>query len=352
MSDINFENIKNILSQLTAAQGVSGEENSAARTAAKMLEKFGSVTVDDTTGNVLFRSGSANGKKPVMLLDAHIDEIGMIVSYITKDGFLKVSNCGGLDRRVLLAQQVTVYGREKIKGIVTSTPPHLEKDSSAVPEMEDIYIDIGMSFEQAQKAVNLGDRVLIENSLEELQNGRVTAKALDDRAGCAAIIRTLELLEEIDTAFDIAVSFSVQEEVGERGAKTAAYVLDPDYAVIVDVSFAKTHGESAADCGELGKGPMIGFAPSLSKTMSEKFRDIAKDKDIPYQIEVMNGRTGTNADTIGVSKGGAAAVTISIPEKHMHTPAEIVDLADIENTARLIAEYILSESVESGDKSI
>lgn len=338
----SIENLKDMLSRLTASAGVSGDENTASHTAAKMLEKYGNVSVEESTGNVFFKRGNFDESKPVVLLDAHIDEIGMTVSYITEDGFLKVSNCGGLDRRVLIAQQVTVYGREKLAGIVTSTPPHLEKDSSEVPEIDDIYIDIGLDKEQAEKLVSLGDKVLTENKLVSLNGSRVTAKALDDRAGCAAIIRALEIISGEDIGCNLAVTFSSQEEVGERGAKTAAYTVEPDYAVIVDVSFAKTYGESNEGCGELGKGPMIGFAPSLSRKMSDDFLRIAKEREIPCQIEVMNGKTGTNADVIGVTGKGVKTVTVSIPEKHMHTPVEIVDLKDIENTARLIAEYILS----------
>lgn len=333
--------IKEILSRLTVSAGVSGSENFAAHAAAELLEPYGEVSIDEVTNSVFFKRGELDENKPTLLLDAHIDEIGMIVTYITEEGFLKVSNCGGLDRRVLLASQVTVYGREVIKGVVTSTPPHLEKDSSLVPDMEDIYIDIGCTKQQAEKLVALGDRVLIENELTELQKGRVTAKALDDRAGCAAVIRTLELLKGRELDCNVTAVFSSQEEVGVRGAQTAAYNVDPDFAVVIDVSFAKTNGESAEDCGELGKGAMIGFAPSLDRQMSDDLVNIAKGKDIPYQIEVMNGKTGTNADVIGVTKNGVKTVTVSIPEKHMHTPVEIVDMQDIENTARLVAEYVL-----------
>lgn len=338
----SIENLKDILSRLTEAAGVSGDENTASHTASEMLERYGEVRVEESTGNVFLRRDGFDESKPTVLLDAHIDEIGMTVSYITDDGFLKISNCGGLDRRVLLAQQVTVYGRERLTGVVTSTPPHLEKDSSEVPETDDIFIDIGLDKAQAERLVSLGDKVLIENKLVSLNEDRVTAKSLDDRAGCAAIIRALELIEGKSLDCNIAVTFSSQEEVGERGAQTAAYTIDPDLAVVVDVSFAKTHGESPEDCGELGKGPMIGFAPSLSRKMSEDLVRLAKQEDIPYQTEVMNGKTGTNADIIGVTRGGVQTVTVSIPEKHMHTPVEIVDMRDIENTARLIAGYLLS----------
>lgn len=334
--------IKEILSRLTASAGVSGNEFAVCRQAAEILSAYGETVADSDSGCVYCKVFGYDESKPTILLDAHIDEIGMIVTYITDDGFLKVSNCGGLDRRVLLAQQVTVYGKEKITGFVTSTPPHLEKDSSAVPEMDDIYIDIGYTKEQAEKLVSLGDRVLIENELCELYGGRVTSKALDDRAGMAAIILALDMLKDKKLRCNTAVLFSSQEEVGERGAIMGAYNISPDMAIAVDVSFAKTHDESPEDCGELGKGPMIGIAPSLSGKMSQDLISLAEQNGIPYQIEVMNGKTGTNADAIGITRGGVMTATLSVPEKHMHTPVEIADLADIENTARLIAKFMES----------
>lgn len=334
--------IIDILSRLTAAPGVSGDEKSAANSAAEILREYGDARFDSKTGNVYFKSRGWDDKKPTVLVDAHIDEIGMVVTYITDDGFLKVSNCGGLDNRVLLAQQVTVYGSEKLIGVVISTPPHLEKDNTLVPDVDDIYIDIGYDGEQVKKLVRPGDIVLIENELKPLQNGRVTSKALDDRSGMAAVILALDMLRNKELNVNIAVLFSSQEEVGERGAKTGAFAVNPDLAIIVDVSFAATNGESDENCGELGKGPMIGISPSLSRRMSDLFVKLAKESNIPYQLEVMNGRTGTNADVIGITNGGIPAVTISIPEKHMHTPAEIADLSDIENTAKLIAEFLES----------
>lgn len=329
-----------ILSELTSAAGVSGSEEEACRAAEKILNISGCCEISENFGTILCKYGKFDDNKPLLLLEAHIDEIGMIVTYITDDGFLKVSGCGGLDNRVLLAQQVTVFGKKLISGIITSTPPHLEKDSSCAPEVGDIYIDIGMTKEQAEKTISLGDRVLIENELVNLQGSRVTSKALDNRAGVAAVIRALELLKDKETSYNIAAAFSSQEEIGERGAKTGAFSVSPDMAIIVDVSFAKTHSESDEDCGTMGKGPMIGIAPSLSRKMSDDLIRIAQENNIPYQLEIMNGKTGTDADVIGISQGGVMTVTLSVPEKHMHTPVEIVDIEDIENTAKLIAAFI------------
>lgn len=328
-----------VLSSLSNAVGVSGFESSVAQIATEYLKEYGK-TCTDSMGNVICSAFEHDTDKPTVLLDAHIDEIGFVVNYITDDGFLKISACGGIDRRVLLAQEVTVCGKKLIQGVVISTPPHLQKDSSRCPDIEDVFIDVGMDGNEVKKLVSLGDYVFINSPARMLVNYSVTSKALDNRAGCTAVIKALELLKDKDRKYNVIVCFSIQEELGLRGASTVGLDIEFDSAIIVDVSFAKTYGESLQDCGELGKGAMIGISPTLSREMADALMRTAKKHLIPYQIEVMSGKTGTNADVIGVSRGGNKAVTVSIPLKHMHTPVEIVDLNDIENTARLIAEFI------------
>lgn len=335
--------IKQVLFELTSKNGVSGDEFSASEYAKTLLSEYLDSEVD-AFGNVYGRPKFFDVEKKTILLDAHIDEIGMIVTYITDEGFLKVSNCGGLDNRVLLSQQVEVLCKGGIiRGFVTSTPPHLEKDDTVVPVIDDIFIDIGMSKSQAEAVVCLGDRVLIKNELISLQGDVVTSNALDDRAGVATILYALDLLKNKDTKYNVCAMFSSQEETGERGAKIGAYNIAPDMAIEVDVSFAMTAGDKPDKCGKLGKGPMIGVAPSLSRKMSDELINIAKENEIPYQIEVMNGMTGTNADVIGVTHNGVKTSTISVALKYMHTPVEVVSLADIENTAKLIAKFCESE---------
>ena len=339
-----------ILFKLTEQNGISGDEFCAAKTAASLLEKYTSdVTVDDFD-NVIANIGKREEGKPHIMLDAHIDEIGFIVTYITDEGFLKISNCGGIDRRLLLAQQIEVLcsNGQKIIGVITSTPPHLESDNKKAPKLEDIFVDVGMPKDKVEELVSLGDRVIISNNPCELLGDRVTSKCLDDRAGVVTLIQTLDLLkDELDSlSCSISVVFSSQEETGERGVKTAAYKVNPDMAIAVDVSFAKVFGESKEKCGEMGKGPMIGVSSSLTKAMSNRLIEIAKDREIPYQIEVMGGTTGTNADAIGVTRGGVKTATVSIPLKYMHTPVEVISISDIENSAYLIAEF-LRNGVES-----
>ena len=338
--------LKQILGNLVNLTGVSGCEFPASEYACELLSQYLDCEID-SFGNVIGRSKKFSENKQTLLLDAHIDEIGMIVTYITDEGFLKVSNSGGLDKRLMLAQQVEILSRDKtIQGVITSTPPHLEKDNSKVPDIEDIFIDIGMSKEQAEKLVRPGDIVCIKNSLTYLQNDNVTSNALDNRSGVVTILYALDLLKNKDTNYNVCVLFSAQEEVGERGAIIGAYNITPDLAIVVDVSFAMVAGDKPENCGKLSEGPMIGISPSLNREMSDALIEIAENNNIPYQYEIMSGKTGTNADAIGVTKAGVKTCTVSIPLKHMHTPVEIISLSDIENSAKLIAEFCESEETK------
>ncbi|MDE5741787.1 MAG: M28 family peptidase [Oscillospiraceae bacterium] len=328
---------KTIMS-LADSSGVSGDEKAAAELALSYLKQY----ADDCfikNNNVVGHLGTKGGK-PHVLIDAHIDRIGLVVTYITEDGFLKVSGCGGIDRRLLFAQQVTVLGKKPIAGIICSMPPHLEKDESAVPEMEDICIDIGMSKAQAEQVVSLGDKIIFAAHCQKMQGDMITGAALDDRSGVGAILRALEFVKNDNLECEVTVLFSAQEEVGERGAKIAAYEINPDIAIAVDVSFALTADDKEEKCGKMGKGCMIGFSPVLDRELSEQMKTIAVKNNLPYQIEVMAGETGTNADRFSVNNSGAKAVTLSIPLKYMHTPVEVISLSDVENTAQLIAAYL------------
>lgn len=328
---------KSIMS-LADVRGVSGDETAAAELALSMLKSY----TDDCfikNGNVIGRLG-CKGAKPHILLDAHIDQIGFTVTHITDDGFLKIAGCGGIDRRLLLAQQVTVLGSKPLDGVICAIPPHLETDENKVPEMEDICVDVGLSKARAEEMISLGDKIVFSSRCEKLQGDRITGAALDDRCGVAAILRALELVKGKALQCELTVMFSTQEEVGERGAKIGAFDIEPDIAIAVDVSFALTSDDSELKCGKIGGGCMIGFSPVLDRELSQMFKTVAEKNDLSYQIEVMSGTTGTNADRFSVNKSGVKAVTLSIPLKYMHTPVEVISLSDVENTAQLISAYI------------
>lgn len=333
-------NIEEILKTLCALPAVSGGEKQAHETVIKLLKEYTDDVKADDFGNVIGFIGDES--KPTLLLDAHIDRIGMIVSYIDDDGFVKVGKMG-VDLRTLLAQNVTIYGKEKVSGVVSTLPPHVAEDRDKAPKLEDVAIDIGMTKEQAEKVVSLGDLVVLEGFFSKLAGSRVCTPASDDRAGVASVLYALELLKkEKELPFRLAVQFSAQEEVGCRGAKVSAFSVDPEYAIAFDVSFGTSKGVSSEKGGKLGKGPMIGISPALNKEMSDKLIRIAKEKNILYQPEVMSGGTGTNADNIALTRGGVKTGLISIPQRYMHTPCEVLDLEDIKHTGELLAEYIKS----------
>ena len=326
-----------MLKKLCTTTGVSGEEDAACAAAAEILrENADSVTVKN--GSVIGKVGNGEHK---ILLDAHIDQIGLIVTFITDDGFLKVGNVGGIDRRLLAAQQVTIHGKSDVCGIICSTLPHLCKDEKEVPEIGDIFIDTGMTKAQLEKTVSLGDKISFCGEFSKLLGNRVTSTSLDDRSGVAAVLYAAQLLnKKAPDGCSVYFLLSSQEEVGERGAQVAGFEIMPDTAYAVDVSFALSPGEKADKCGELSKGPMIGIAPALDRSLSDKLISLAETEKIPFQIEVMNDDTGTNADRFSVVGCGAKASTLSIPLRYMHTPVEIVDLTDVENTARLLAAAV------------
>lgn len=335
--------LKNVMFDLSAADGVSGEESCAAQCALKYLKNYADNCFIKN-GNVIGNFGDRKNGTPHILIDAHIDQVGLIVTNIYESGFVGFSNVGGIDRRLLPAQQVCIHGKKKLAGVVCSTPPHLSGSDNKINKIEDFYIDTGMSFEALSNIVEPGDRITFASMPKELLNNRITGPALDDRSGVASILYALELLKNRKYECSFSIVFSAQEELGERGAKIAAFDIDPDIALAVDVSFAYCLGDREYECGKMGQGPMIGISPSLSREISDNLIEISKNENIPYQLEVMNGLTSTNADQFSVNRTGCKACTVSIPLKYMHTPSEIIQIDDVENTGRLIAAYIRSVS--------
>lgn len=333
------------LRALCTAPGTPGQEYAASGCAARLLREFAPDARVDAFGNVMGTIPCEDPHAPTLLLDAHMDEIGLIVTEIDDKGFLKVARCGGMDRRLLAAQPVRVYTKTGVLGgMIGSKPPHLEskEDAKKVPEITDLFVDIGMEPETAKETIRPGDRVVIESGLVELLNGRVSGKALDDRSGVAAILEALRQTVGSGEALPVrlAVLFSGREETGGQGARIGSFSLAPDWAIAVDVSFAAQPGVPAEKCGKLGKGPMIGIAPALDAALSASLVQLAREAEIPFQQEVMGGTTGTNADDIGISRAGVRTGLLSIPQRNMHTPVEIVQISDVEDTARLLAEWI------------
>ena len=335
--------IKETLKILCEPAGVAGSEKAASEAALRLLLQFMPNAEIDSFGTV---TGSViHGENlPLLLLDAHIDEIGMIVNFIDENGFLKVGRAGSVDRRALPAATVTVHGKKPVKGVVCALPPHVEKDENKALKEEDIAIDCGFTKTEAEKLISLGDCVTLDAEFVELQNGRISARALDDRAGVCAVLQALDLLKGKRLKYNFAVSFSSQEELGLRGAAIAAYNINPDLAIAVDVSYGDFPGAKENKTWKLGGGVMLGTAPVLDRGLFERLKSLAEGKNIPHQIEVMSGKTGTDADAISLARSGVKCALLSIPLRNMHTPAEVCAAADIEAAARLIAEFVGGEA--------
>ncbi len=329
---------KNIL-ELSSVNGVSGEENEICKYVYTILKNY-TNNCYIKNGNVIGNFGKRKDNIPHILLDAHMDQVGLIVTHIYESGFLGISNIGGIDRRLLSAQQVVIHGKENITGIICSVPPHLSDNNDKVGKIEEFFVDTGLNVESASKIVSPGDKISFHAEPKELLEDRITGCALDDRSGVAAILYALELLKNENYQCSFSVLFSDQEELGERGAAIGAYEINPDIAIAVDVSFGRCLGDKEYETGELGKGPMIGISPSLSRELSSDLINICKEKNIPWQREIMSGLTSTNADRFSVNRDGCKACTVSIPLKYMHTPTEIIQIDDVKYTGRLIAEYI------------
>ncbi|MDR0222220.1 MAG: M20/M25/M40 family metallo-hydrolase [Oscillospiraceae bacterium] len=334
-----------VLKRLTRAAGVSGGENSAASVASDFLKEYANAVGFDCHGSVTGFIGNRNNGRPVILLDAHIDEIGLIVTHIDKEGFVKAEPCGGVDRRSLSALTVTVHGKEPVKGVICSSPPHAgNKNEEAALKAGEIRIDTGYGREGLEKIISPGDKITADGELTRLLGGKVSGRALDNRAGVTAVLYALSLLKNGSPGFNIAVAFTVQEELGCRGGRVAAYNADADYAIVTDVSYGISPAISPNEehkCGKPGGGPMLGFAPSLDREMFDGLRKTAEDWEIPYQLEIMNRDTGgTNADEISLAKGGVKTALVSVPLRYMHTPVETVALSDVEAAGQLIAAYI------------
>lgn len=332
-------NLKEVIFDLCRAHGVSGSEEPALELAKKYFEPFAEVSTD-SNGNLYAELGNPDADK-IILLDAHIDRIGAIVTDINDRGFVKIDKCGGIDIRVL--QNCVLATADGLKGTVCCLPPHLNdgKEDKA-NQISKTWVDFGMPKSEVVKCVKIGDALTFCEEPAELLGGKITAPALDNRCGAAALIRVSELLHKKEFNYKVVILLSSQEETYGTGAATGAFKIDADEAIAVDVSFASQPDISGQYSNiSVGKGGMIAISSILDKQMSNKLIFLANDKRIPYQIEPIAGRTGTNADKIAVTRGGVRTAVISIPQRYMHTQIEVIDPADVEYTANLIAEYIL-----------
>lgn len=328
-----FETIQ----KLTQAPGPTGFETQAAETAAQLLRLLVDEVRIDKMGSAVGvkRCGRPGAKK--IVLDAHLDEVGMIVTGYDR-GFLRFATLGGIDPRVLPDREVTVLTDPPRLGIVAADLPADEPDK-AVP-ISELRIDVGLSQKQAEQLIPVGTPVVYREEEFRLGEKQIAGKSLDDRSCFFILLRTMELLREKALDVDIYVLGSVREETDSTGAITAVYGIAPDCAVAVDVTFGKSADCSGDNCFPLGGGPIIGVGPNIAQWMFRRMKEKAAERNIPYGVEVMAGSTGTNGWDIQILREGIATGILSIPLNYMHTPLEVIHQEDVERCAQLLAAFV------------
>ena len=334
--------LQNALFALSACVGPSGAEQGVYETAAALLKPFVDSVTQDVMGNLLAIRTAEDRSAKTVLLDAHLDEVGLLVTD-HEDGFLKFTDVG-VDPRLLPGLRVKVCTQPPLHGVVSCLPPHVtkpEEREKAFP-MDRLRIDCGLNADEAVRRVPVGTRVLYDTKPFRMGEKAVCAKSMDDRACFVILCRVMELLKDEALPVNVCVLGSVQEEFSGLGAVTAAYGTMPTQAIVVDVSFATAPDTKNDGCRKLGSGPMIGVGPVMNRAMSQRLQKLAKEKELPFSREVLQSWTGTNADGIQMTREGVPVSCVSLPLRYMHTPVEVVDLQDVENCAKLIAAYIRS----------
>jgi endoglucanase len=340
-----------VLAELLAARGPSGYESAPAAIWLAAASSFAEVSTD-IVGSPLARVPAKHGydgSPRRLLVMGHIDEIGLIVTHIDDDGYLWFRAVGGWDTQILVGQRLALDTIEgPITGVVGKKPIHLlrDEDRKKVPEVRDLHIDIGArDGEQARERVRIGDVAVIDAEPLELPNGRLTSRALDNRLGSFVALEAARLVAQAGGAqWELAAVAAAQEEITFGGSRTSAFALEPDAAIVVDVTHATdAPGIDVKEAGkhELGSGAVIARGSTLNEPLFDLLRATAEAEKIPFTVEASARATGTDADAVHLSRGGVPTGLVSIPIRYMHSPVELVQLDDVQAAARLIAAAAL-----------
>lgn len=329
--------LTDLLEKLSSIDGPSGYERKVIECIRDEAEKIpGVFTEIDPLGNLVVRR-EGRGKR--IALFAHADEIGFVLTKKEENNYWRFSTIGGIDPKAILSQRLKIYSRDGnvAWGVVGMLEPHLQTDESRekVPSLDDLFLDIV----EGGDVVDIGDIGVFSSKPFPLSDKYFTGKALDNRVSCVTLLYTLELLNNFIPKSDVYFIFNIREEDGSPGAKTSAYNLKPDLAIILDV----THGDISIPSMpkiETGKGPAMGIGPVVNFEYLRRLKDLADQISVNYQLEPINGRSGTDTDLIQITRGGIPTLLISLPLRYMHTPYEVVNIRDIEETARLLSYFL------------
>ncbi len=342
--------LKSELKKLSADVGVSGFEQDLAKEIAALFTPYADEVRIDALGSVIAHKKAAKPDAIKIMLDAHMDEIGLMVTEIDDKGFLKFTTVGGVDERILPSALVTVHGKKKLPGVIGVKPPHLQQagENQKSHELQNLTIDIGFAAEDAKTLVQPGDFVSFAQKPRVLKNGFMTGKCMDNRAGVVAVLEAAKALKDEALDADVYYVLSVQEEYSLGGAKTAAYGIGADIALVLDVTHARTHDNR--DGFEAGAGLSYSIGPNVAPVAEKWICKCAKKLNIPIFPEVDGGSTGTNAWSVQIAGNGVATAVISIPLRYMHTPTEVLNLDDVARAAVLAAAFV-KKAAKSGKEA-
>ena len=340
---------KNFLQKLLSAPGPSGYEGPVRDVWKEEVGNYADSVTTDIHGNAIASLGSE--RLPRVMLAGHMDELGFQIIHIDEAGYLFFETIGGFDIGIVPGRKVRIHTkRGPILGVLGKKPIHLmsPEERKKIPEKHDLWIDIGaVSGKEAKKHVSIGDPVTYDTNFEMLRNEMIVSRATDNKAGAwvvAEAMRRVASSKKKPKAGLYSVA-TVQEEIGLRGAKPSAYGIDPLIGIAVDVTWATDHpGIDKRKTGEcvLGAGPVINRGANINPIVFDRLVSIAKNKKIPFQIMAEPGGTGTDANALQVARDGVAAGLVSIPQRYMHTPVEIISLRDIDHCAQLLAFFVLN----------
>lgn len=331
-----------LLKKLSSMVAVTGREHVATEFMVDLFKPYCDEVRVDAFYNVIgLKKGQGQSPRSV-LITAHYDEIGLMVTGIDVNGFLSFTSAGGVDAKVLGAQEVTVHGKRDLHGVIGTKPPHLiaPEDADKPVKMEDMRIDIGFDEKAAKELVTVGDVVSFRFPALELKNNRIAGKSMDNRSSVVAVVEILKELQRIRHEDDVYVAATVQEESGLIGAFMTSWHVRPHLAITIDVCHGDMPDAPSDESFPLGKGVAVGVGPILNIEHTKAVIKLAKAEKIAYQIDPEAGDTGTEAAVHSVAREGIPAVLLSIPSKYMHTMVEMVSLDDLAATARLAARYI------------
>ncbi len=331
--------LKDFLFDVCSNQFVSGYEHINENLLKKYFEPYTDMSEKDNIGSLIFKSSGTNDTK--IMLAAHIDEIGLMITGILEGGFLRFTSVGGINAASLVAQDVTVFGKEDIFGVIGIKPPHIttEDERKKPLKLENLFIDTGFTKEHLEKIVTVGDIALINRKPVALQGSVITAKALDDRACVAVMLEAAKELKKISHKSNVYYVATVQEETGCRGSMTSSYKINPDIGIVLDVGFGSTP-DMPPETASLGKGPVVAIGGRMNHKLTKKFISICKEYNYKLQYESIPAETGTDTESVQISRDGVPCILLSIPLRYMHTSVETIDISDVELTGKAIARFI------------